>query len=152
MWRFAGLDPTLTWEKGQKRPFNAALKVLAFKIGESFVKVQNNDKDVYGKLFVQRKAFEAARNERGELADQAVAKLAKFKIGKDTDAYKAYSVGKLPPAHIHARARRWTVKLLLAHTWEEMYRRHYGKAPPLPYPVSHLGHAHKIERPNPTSL
>ena len=38
IWRFAGLDPTLKWEKGQKRPFNAQLKVLCWKAGQSFMK------------------------------------------------------------------------------------------------------------------
>src|SRR5574337_629217 len=38
IWRFAGLDPTTKWEKGQKRPFNAKLKTLCWKIGQSFMK------------------------------------------------------------------------------------------------------------------
>lgn len=47
IWRFCGLDPTLKWEKGQKRPYNASLKTLvAFKAGESFVKVQGNKNDI----------------------------------------------------------------------------------------------------------
>ena len=33
IWRFAGLDPTDEWEKGEKRPWNAALKTLCWKIG-----------------------------------------------------------------------------------------------------------------------
>lgn len=33
VWRFAGLDPTVKWEKGKKRPWNAALKVLCWKAG-----------------------------------------------------------------------------------------------------------------------
>ena len=37
IWRFAGLDPTATWNKGEKRPWNASLKTLCWKIGESFV-------------------------------------------------------------------------------------------------------------------
>ena len=38
IWRFAGLDPTTKWEKGQKRPFNAELKTLCWKLGQSFMK------------------------------------------------------------------------------------------------------------------
>ena len=34
IWRFAGLDPTQVWEKKTKRPWNAALKTLCWKIGE----------------------------------------------------------------------------------------------------------------------
>src|SRR5262245_51121976 len=33
IWRYAGLDPTVKWEKGQKRPWNASLKTLCWKIG-----------------------------------------------------------------------------------------------------------------------
>jgi hypothetical protein len=28
IWRYAGLDPTVRWNKGEKRPWNAGLKVL----------------------------------------------------------------------------------------------------------------------------
>lgn len=151
IWRFAGLDPTLSWDKGQKRPWNADLKVLCWKIGQSFMKTQNHSRDTYGKLYVQRKTIEQARNDSGELANQAAEKLERFKIGKTTDAFKAYSEGRLPPAHIDARARRWVVKLFLSHWWEEAYVRHHGTPPPLPYPISFQSHAHKIERPNPGS-
>ena len=150
IWRFAGLDPTLKWEKGQKRPFNASLKTLcAFKLGESFVKVQGNKNDVYGAYFRQRKDIEIKKNENGDFADIAKSILETKKIGKTTDAYKAYSIGKLPPAHIHARARRWTVKLFLAHYHAECYFTHFGKEPPLPYPIAILGHdeKHFIDRP-----
>lgn len=145
IWRFAGLDPTLKWEKKQKRPFNAKLKVLcAFKLGESFVKVQNHAEDIYGKVYAKRKQQETEKNEAGAFADQAAAILERRKIGKDTEAYKAYSQGKLPPAQIHARARRYAVKLFLSHFHAEAYRQHFGKEPPLPYPIAHLGHAHVI--------
>ena len=85
---FAGLDPTREWNKGEKRPYNARLKTLCWKIGQCFIKVQNNEEDVYGKIFAIRKAYEIERNEKGELADQAKAKLEKYNIGKNTDAYK----------------------------------------------------------------
>lgn len=118
-----------------------------WKLGESFVKVSGYDDAYYGKLYKQRKAIEQAKNEAGEFADQAKAKLEKFKIGKDTDAYKAYSIGKLPPAHIHSRATRWATKLFLAHLHHKMYVAHYGKEPPLPYAIGILGHAHMLKPP-----
>lgn len=149
IWRFAGLDPTVSWDRGQKRPWNASLKTLCWKIGESFVKVSTNDDDVYGHLYVERKAYEIARNDRGDLAEQAAAKLARFKIGKSTDAYKAYSAGKLPPAHIHARAKRWAVKLFLAHYHAVAYRANFGTEAPKPYILTREGgHAHEIGCPN----
>jgi hypothetical protein len=118
IWSFAGLDPARTWEKGQKRPWNANLKTLCWKIGESFVKVSGNDADFYGKWYLKRKDIEAHNNERGFFTDQAAARLERFNIAKSTEAYKHYSAGKLPPAHIHARAKRWAVKLFLSHYYE----------------------------------
>ena len=147
-WSFAGLDPRKTWDKGQKRPWNADLKVLCWKLGESFVKVSGHEDAFYGKLYKERKALEIERNEKGEFADQAAAKLEKFKIGKATDAYKAYSQGKLPPAHIHARATRYAVKLFLANLHCVLYFDHYGRLPPLPYAIGILGHAHTIYPPH----
>lgn len=146
-WSFAGLDPRKTWEKGQKRPWNASLKVLCWKLGESFVKVSGSEDAFYGRLYKQRKEIEIAKNEAGEFADQAKAKLEKFKIGKDTDAYAAYSKGKLPPAHIHARAKRYSCKIFLAHLHHVFYVDHYGKEPPLPYAIGILNHAHYIPVP-----
>ena len=37
------------------RPWNAKLKTLCWKIGESFVKVSNNPQDVYGHIYAERK-------------------------------------------------------------------------------------------------
>lgn len=148
IWKFAGLDPSAQWEKGQIRPWNADLKVLCWKAGECFVKVSNHEDDYYGHAYAERKAYETERNERGDLADQAASKLAKFSIGKDTDAWAAYSQGKLPPAHIHERAKRWAVKLFLSHWHEVAYETHYGEKPPKPYAIAHAGHAHRLEVPN----
>lgn len=148
IWRFAGLDPTVAWQKGQKRPWNTNLKTLCWKIGESFVKVSRREDDFYGKLYLQRKAIEQERNEAGAFADQAARKLERFKIGKNTDAYKAYSIGKLPPGHIHARAKRWAVKLFLAHYHHVAYTLLHGAPPPKPYVISVLGHADMIMPPN----
>ena len=148
IWRFAGLDPTQKWEKKTKRPWNAQLKTLCWKIGESFVKVSGNAADVYGKVYLDRKAYESERNEQGELANQAAEVLKSEKIGKGTDAYAAYSIGKLPPGHIHSRAKRYAVKLFLAHYHHVAFRIHFGVDPPKPYVIEHLGHVHYIAPPN----
>lgn len=148
IWSFAGMESSSVWEKGQKRPWNADLKVICYKIGESFIKVQSNENDIYGKLYAERKASEADMNERGLYATQAAEVLSKKKIGKDTDAYKAYSVGKLPPAHLHARARRYAIKLFLAHYQEAAYWLKNNYAPPKPYSQAILGHAHIRGLPN----
>ena len=152
IWRFAGLDPTRKWEKKTKRPWNAGLKTLcAFKLGESFVKNQNRVDEngeftcVYGQLFADRKAREIVRNEAGDHAELCKRRLESERIDKSTELFKHLTAGRLPPAAIHARARRFAVKLFLAHLHEVWFRLEFGREPPLPYPIAHLGHAHKIE-------
>lgn len=145
---YAGLDPTKKWEKGQKRPWNAKLKVLCWKVGQSFVKVSNNEKDVYGKIYKERKAYEIEQNEKGAYAEQAANKLATTKIGKDTDAYKWYSEGKLPPAHIQQRAERYATKIFISHLFTVWYEMEHGVPAPKPYAEAILNHAHIIAPPN----
>ncbi len=145
IWRFAGLDPTSKWQKKTRRPWNAALKTLCWKIGESFVKVSGDEDALYAQIYVKRKAQEVERNAAGEFAEQAKQILAEKKFGKTTEAFKAYNIGQLPPAHLHARAKRYAVKLFLSHYHETAYRLHFGFDPPLPYPIAILGHAHRIE-------
>ena len=147
IWRYAGLDPTMEWKKGQKRPFNASLKVVCWKIGESFVKVSNNPKDVYGKIYAARKVYETEKNDAGDYEEYAKTMLEKFNYGKTTDAYKAYKAGRLPKGHIHERAKRYAVKMFLSHFHEVAYRNHYKKEPPKPFVIEHLGHAHMIKPP-----
>jgi len=148
IWSFAGISGKEEWKKGEKRPWNAQLKTLCWKIGQSFVKVSNNKKDVYGKLWRERKNFEIAKNEKLEYADQAEAKLKKFKIGKTTDAYKFYIVGQLPPAHIEQRAERYATKMFLSHWQQVAYFEHYKEMPPKPFVIAELAHAHLKEVPN----
>lgn len=148
IWRFAGLDPTQVWDKGQKRPWNASLKTLCWKIGESFVKVSGMESDVYGKVYLARKEAESSANEQGNYAVQAAAKLEKFKIGKGTVARASYDAGRLPAAHIHARAKRYAVKLFLSHWHQVAYEIHYGCPAPKPWVLEHGGHVHYNAPPN----
>lgn len=146
IWAFAGLDPTRKWLPKTKRPWNADLKVLCWKIGESFVKVSGNKNDYYGQVYLARKEYESRRNDQGLYAEQAAAGAAR--VAKTTEAYKHYSVGKLPPGHLHARAQRYAVKLFLSHWHGEAYQHHYHKPPPRPYPIAKLeGHQHFVEPP-----
>ena len=175
IYSFAGLNPETTWAKGQKRPFNADLKKLCWKIGDSFVKFSGHESGYYGKVYRERKAVEWRNNLSGKFADQARNKLDTVKIGKDTDARAWYSgacsaekarecleSGKtptaadcktdqgqpmLPPAHIDMRARRYAVKLFLSHLQECWYREVYACAPPAPYAIAQGGHAHYIPPP-----
>tara|TARA_Y100000310_G_scaffold333107_1_gene409975 strand:- start:247 stop:1092 length:846 start_codon:yes stop_codon:yes gene_type:complete len=152
-WRFAGLDPDIQWGKGEKRPFNASLKVLvAYKLGESFVKTHNKEGSFYGPVYAKRKKLEVKRNGRGDNRDRAL------KIGGDwkkrrktsTASYKRYVAGFLPDAHVHAMARRYTVKLFLSHLFESWYRHHWEVDPPAPFVIAspdHPSHSHFIPSP-----
>jgi hypothetical protein len=149
IWRFCGLDPTVKWDKGTKRPWNASLKRLCWIVGESFTKVSNHPDDTYGKLYQQRKEREIARNEAGDYAEQAAASLTAKRFGDDTAAKKHYLAGKLPPARIHLRAQRYAVKIFLSHFHEVLFFTTYGERPPKPYVLDHVGgHVHRIEVPN----
>lgn len=148
IWSYAGLNPDRKWEKGQKRPHNAELKKLCWKIGESFVKVKGRDNDVYGKIYELRKQYEKEKNDRGEYREMAARILKEKNFSNDTKAKAAYIAGKLPDGHLHARAKRYAVKIFLSHWQHVAYLDHYGKAPPEPFAMAILGHAHKIEIPN----
>lgn len=148
-------DVDVDWAKLGKalarRPWNATLKTLCWKIGESFVKTSGHERSFYGPIYAQRKAFEIGRNERGEKTEAAAKALASKNYGKTTDAYNSYITGKLPPAHIHAGACRYTVKLFLSHLHEK-WRTMEGLPVREPYIVAAgklTGAPHaKIEPPN----
>jgi hypothetical protein len=147
LYRFAGLDPSLPkLQKGVKRPWNASLKVLCFKLGESFVKVSGHRDDRYGKLYVTRKALEIERNARNEFREQAEQALVTKNFRKDTVAKEHYTKGELPPAHIHARAKRYAVKRFLSHYHHVLHELTYGEPPPKPWVLEHGGH-HDYELP-----
>lgn len=147
IWSFAGLNPTVKWAKGEKRPWNGGLKVLCWKIGQSFMKFSGSEECVYGKVYRARKAYEVARNDSGRNAEAAATILREKRFGKETDAFKHLSGGKLPPAQIDGRARRYAVKLFLSHYHHIGYFIAKGVMPPKPYAISILGHAHLIDPP-----
>jgi len=135
------------WKKGQKRPHNAALKTLCWKIGESFVKVKARDDAYYGHVYTDRRALEDPKNAAKEYADQAAAVLEKKRIGKDKGAYAKYSEGFLPDGHMFSRSKRYAVKLFLSHYFEVGFELHHGFKPPRPYVFDVLGHADYLEPP-----
>ena len=129
-----------------KKPYNANMKTLCWKVAQSFVKSQNRPTDLYGKLYVERKMYENEKNERLEYKDQA--EVGARRVGKTTEAYKWYSKGMLPPAHINRRAERWVTKIFLSHLHQVMYMVELGQLPPKPFAESHLEHIHMIPCPN----
>ena len=147
IWNFAGLNPKSEWKKGQKRPWNGKLKVLCWKIGESFVKSSNSEKSVYGKIYRKRKELEVQRNEDGLFADQAKEKLEKFKI-QEKATLATYESGKLPAGRVDLRARRIAVKLFLSHLHDVWTWHVTGHRAPPPYAIQHMGHHDEIQCPN----
>jgi hypothetical protein len=145
IYRFAGLDPTSEWKEGEKRPWNASLRVICWKAGESFVRFHGKESCLYGRLYCERKEFEARRNASGENAEKAADKLSAKRWQKGTAAYGSLTEGRLPEGQIHARAKRWAVKIFLAHAHEVGYFIAKGYLPPDPYPFAILSHADRIE-------
>lgn len=148
LWAYAGLAPDQKRKRGEKSDWNPALKRLSWLMWNSFVKVKGNENDVYGKLYEQRKAYEAAINEQGGYKDQAEKALKEKKFDKSTEAYKWYMQGKLPPGHLHSRAGRFAAKMALSHLHTVMYFVHYGELPAQPFAIAHLGHVDYIAPPN----
>ena len=154
IWRFAGLDPTVEWNKSEKRPWNAQLKTLCHKIGLSFEKVQNNPNDFYGHMLAKRKQYEIANNESGKYAETAKEILATGSYKRETIAKTAYEAGKLPDGQIRMRALRWAEKLFLSHYWHVGYEIRSNdnpdlrQSPPKPWVIAIGGHQEFIAPPN----
>ena len=130
-----------------RRPYNQDLKVLTYKISDQLCsKHAKSEKAFYGPLYFQRLAYEMGKNEAGDYAGQAKAKLTK--VGKATKSYAAYKEGVLGEQEIKNRAKRWTVKLFLAHYHHVAYNLEFGKNPPNPYAFDILGHSKIIGPPN----
>ena len=145
-WSHAGLNPAQKWEKGQKRPYNDHLKTVLYNLGEAFIKKAGSPYDVYGKVFRKRRDYEMDKNLAGDYSEYAI-KCLKSRNIKDQAQKNEYLAGRLPVPHIMSRARRYCVKMFLAHVWEVWYQIEFGKLPPLPYALEHLGHVHKFNAP-----
>jgi len=159
---FAGMiDPTRQpWAKKTKRPWNAKLKTLVtVRMADTIVKFSNNEKCVYGKVYIDRKQRIIRENSAGQFSDQALVR--KDEVDKGTIAYQWYSgqypssvmtkdffqldlaqrnetlkksrlkegdgTMMLPPAHVHARARRFLAQMILSHLHYAMYDDYWGK-------------------------
>ena len=128
-----------------KIPYNKELKRIMWNMGQCFIKVSGKENSLYGRLYKERKALYTARNEAGEYAERAKNILATTNIGKGTDAYKAYSQGKLPAAHINNMTIRYVEKMFLSHLFDAMYINEYQCEPPRPYVIEHCGHTDFIQ-------
>jgi len=134
-------------EAAKRRHWNATLKTLCWKIGQSFMKFSNHEECYYGHIYRDRKALETSRNEQGMFKEAAAEILRTKNFGKTTDAYKHLSSGHLPPAQIDARARRYAVKIFISHWHHMAYRAEFNKEPPKPFMMEIKGHPHYIAPP-----
>jgi hypothetical protein len=146
IWRFAGLDPTMKWEKGEKRPYNAKLKQVCWHAGQCLMKQSKDPDCYYGRLYRERKEYEIKRNEAGGNAERA--KTFKVLPGATKVVKDKLKAGKLPDFNIDARARRYAVKIFLSHLHTIMFWDRFKTLPPKPFAISILGHAHEISIPH----
>jgi hypothetical protein len=142
------VEPKITKENLIKAcsmvPHNKELKTQCWKIGQQFIKLKNNPKSLYGRLITEKLLKETRMNESGEFADQANAIISSRNFDKSTDTYKCYLEGKLPKAHLVARAQRWATKIFVCHLYEEMYWDRYKQEPPKFYSLVYCEHTHPI--------
>jgi hypothetical protein len=146
VWKFAGQAPGADRKvKGQKLPYNARLKTLIWKTGESFVKVSGKEGATYGKLYAEFKTEEIKRNEAGQYREAAKRELAtkKFKA-EDSVTKQRLTEGKLSDGHLHSRAKRRAVKIFLSHYWVKG-REARGLDVRAPYSIAVLGHDGEIK-------
>jgi hypothetical protein len=145
LWKFAGQAPGFDRKvKGEKLSYNARLKTLCWKLGESFVKVSGKEGATYGRLYADFKRDEVSRNENSQYAEAAKRELENKKFKTDNATKKRLKEGKLADAHLHARAKRRAVKIFLSHYWTKG-RDARGLAVREPFAIAVLGHDGKIE-------
>ena len=151
IYSFAGINPNAKeWEKGQKRPHNAALKKLLWNLGECFKRVSGKPEAFYGQFYAQRKKLEIANNESGKLAERAKSMLDKanknkWRITKEMRA--CWESGKLQPCGLDLRAMRYAVKMFLSHFHQIGRAVHFGETVK-PWVLVHGGHGDYIPPPN----
>lgn len=149
VWRYAGIDvgphdPLAT------NAYSRHFKHVCWLTAQSLVRAKpkaEGQENLYYDLYLLRKMYEIQKNERLEYADQAQIALKRYNFGKNTIAYKCYSAGKLPPAHINSRAMRWMIKIFLSHLAHVTYEIHTGNPPPAPYIIAIKGHKDYIAPP-----
>lgn len=121
-------------EKAKEHGYCPDRRSLLWNIGASLLRAQSVRIDAdeetgvtevlreagpFRRIYDRRKAYEAAKNEAGDYADQAARRLREANFGKKTEAYKAYSSGRLPKTHLHARAQRYMEKAFLWALWTQ---------------------------------
>ena len=142
IWRFAGLDPTCKWNRGEKRPYNAALKRLCWLLGDCLKKASSHPWCFYGHLYLRRKEQEVARDLQGvnaDLAEQRLDEARKKGYGISPEQKAIWQSGHLQAVGLDRRAMRYAVKIFLSHYHWVGRTLLTGKAPE-PWVIAHGGH------------
>lgn len=129
-----------------RRPWNATLKLLAWKFSDSMVKRSSHPDAFYGRLYVQFKAAEVQRDIEGRNAECAARTLLERSI-RDAETRRIYESGHLPAGRIDLRARRRVAKVFLQHLYL-VWRQSEGLPVTQPWAVAHGGHGDIIAPPN----
>lgn len=143
----------ITWGQLYKAilsyPWCQEVKEVLFRVGVIFRRTGGDglEPSPYRSVYEWRKGYEVRNNEAEKFKEQADYKLSSRNFKKTTVAYKSYRQGKLPPAHLDARARRFAVKIFLVHLHQVMYYERYSKMPPKPYILDVLEKEHEIKCP-----
>ena len=134
----------LTYEsiiKGlSKPPYNTKAKTITYQIIDNIIRKGTSK---YATLYRKRKAYEVANNEAGYYVNEARNQLRKKNYESET-AKTCLTQGKLTPAHIDRRARRYVAKIFLSHYFELLWIEKYGKLPKLAPVFSDGNHYHYI--------
>jgi hypothetical protein len=133
----------LATERLTKRPYNAALKQITYHMGECFKRTSGDDDSFYGRLYRERKELLVARNEAGHNAERA-----KTFTTRSAEVEKTLAQGKLPAGNLDRQACNFVAKIFLSHLHGIMFWDRFKKAPPKPFGIAILGHAHEIAIPN----
>ena len=126
-----------------------AIENPVLEIGQSFMKFSGNEECSYGAVYRQRKAYEVARNERGDNAEAAARIMTEKKFARhrrdQAPQGRPVTAGadrRPRQALCGERARRYAVKLFLSHLHLVWHFVEFGKLPPKPYELRPLDHAH----------
>lgn len=112
LYSLAGFIPRNRYNNSE---YSVELKRISCRIAENFVSTADNRHDVYGHIYKYRRDFETDKNNRLEYKEQADSVLEKNNHNPASKNFKWHMQGKLSPAHINMRARRYAVKIFLQH-------------------------------------
>jgi hypothetical protein len=131
LWAYAGYavsdGEAVRRRLGVKSNWNPELKKLGFQLGDCFIKAGG----AYRQLYDNYKARDRAAHPEPIIKTDGKGRAMKTREGK---AWRLYTDG-----HMHARARRYAVKIFLSHLWQA-WRELEGLPVRGPYAVEYLGH------------